>query len=976
MTLFLGKLKIIIKQSLEGKVRGLINKCRSPETECPVMEENAGDMAVSLRGVHNPTHRALLPMQVASGMVPVQGWRGGFVALHKIATCEAWLSLNGVKCQVRQRKGGNMIVIDRIKVVIGLIMLMMSMAIHAQVTTAFTYQGALEQAGTPANGQFDFEFVLFDAETGGMPFAGPVNVDGILVDGGLFAAEVDFGMDLYGVMDLWLEVRVRESGSTGGYAPQLPRYKLTPAPLAQHAMNVEMGAVGGTEIDHSEVQRRVSGTCATGSSIRVVNMDGSVVCESDDGGSSGDFWSLTGNSLVSTGDFLGTTSTTPLELRVDDTRVMQFFDGDIFGNHAPNIVAGSESNNLSGAIRGATILGGGGNSGNTTCGGDAMSPCVNTVSADYATVVGGWGNYATDNEATAMGRGTVASGPRATTMGSATEASGASATAMGRQSLASGNNSTAFGDNTTASGANSMAMGLSTEAAGQDSLAMGQSTQANGAQALATGFATNASSRASTAMGDRTAAAGENATALGSLSAALADQSTAMGRDTTADGENATAMGFETTASGFASTAAGGGTAALNFYAIAMGRNTIASGMTSTAMGLNSMASGENSTAMGSGTNASGDSATAIGSLSAAGGEVSLAAGLRAVIRDAEAAGETDGSGSCTALFGECGDEGTFIWADSEQATITSTGPDQFLVRAAGGVGLGTNAPDAQLHVIDSVNANANNSSAHVAIIENVSGNTGTGPDVLAVKTSMIDPDSAANLITFYDGNDDAIGRIEGDGLGGITFNSGGADFAELLPVVSGSDKPEPGDVVGVFNGEVALATDGAQQLMVVSERPIVLGNAPAGMQRPDHVPVAFVGQVPVRVHGPVSAGDLLVASGDDDGTARPVSPGNWRARAHGPVLGQAWAAVQSEGIERVIAAVGVGSGAGLRALAIRAQQPLMEQQAELIERQRERILAQAVRLDRLEQRFQIIEAALTTPATAGITVAAKSVSQ
>jgi hypothetical protein len=42
---------------------------------------------------------------------------------------------------------------------------------------------------------------------------------------------------------------------------------------------------------------------------------------------------------------------------------------------------------------------------------------------------------------------------------------------------------------------------------------------------------------------------------------------------------------------------------------------------------------------------------------------------------------------------------GTFVWADSTNADFTSTGPDQFLIRAGGGVGIGTNRPQALLHV-------------------------------------------------------------------------------------------------------------------------------------------------------------------------------------------------------------------------------------------------------------------------------------
>jgi hypothetical protein len=42
---------------------------------------------------------------------------------------------------------------------------------------------------------------------------------------------------------------------------------------------------------------------------------------------------------------------------------------------------------------------------------------------------------------------------------------------------------------------------------------------------------------------------------------------------------------------------------------------------------------------------------------------------------------------------------GTFVWADSTNADFASTGANQFLIRAAGGVGIGTNSPDARLDV-------------------------------------------------------------------------------------------------------------------------------------------------------------------------------------------------------------------------------------------------------------------------------------
>ncbi|MBI3850314.1 MAG: tail fiber domain-containing protein [Verrucomicrobia bacterium] len=47
--------------------------------------------------------------------------------------------------------------------------------------------------------------------------------------------------------------------------------------------------------------------------------------------------------------------------------------------------------------------------------------------------------------------------------------------------------------------------------------------------------------------------------------------------------------------------------------------------------------------------------------------------------------------------------QGAFVWADSQNADFDSTSGDQFLIRAAGGVGIGTTSPQAKLHVAGSV---------------------------------------------------------------------------------------------------------------------------------------------------------------------------------------------------------------------------------------------------------------------------------
>jgi len=52
---------------------------------------------------------------------------------------------------------------------------------------------------------------------------------------------------------------------------------------------------------------------------------------------------------------------------------------------------------------------------------------------------------------------------------------------------------------------------------------------------------------------------------------------------------------------------------------------------------------------------------------------------------------------------------GAFVWADPEFADFVSTGTNQFLIRARGGVGIGINAPQSALHVAGTVTATAFN---------------------------------------------------------------------------------------------------------------------------------------------------------------------------------------------------------------------------------------------------------------------------
>ncbi len=79
-------------------------------------------------------------------------------------------------------------------------------------STALTFQGQLQNNGSPANGNFDFEFALFDS--GGSQIGPVLTRTAVPVANGIFAVNLDFGSSFPGATR-FLEIRVRQ-GSFGG----------------------------------------------------------------------------------------------------------------------------------------------------------------------------------------------------------------------------------------------------------------------------------------------------------------------------------------------------------------------------------------------------------------------------------------------------------------------------------------------------------------------------------------------------------------------------------------------------------------------------------------------------------------------------------------------------------------------------------------------------------------------------------------
>jgi len=106
------------------------------------------------------------------------------------------------------------------------------------LSPAFVYQGQLKQNGAPVDATCDMQFVLWSAENGGIPIAGPLTETGVSVQNGLFSVSLDFGVSGFDGDARWLAVDVRCPSGSGGYTSLSPRQPLTATPYALETRGV------------------------------------------------------------------------------------------------------------------------------------------------------------------------------------------------------------------------------------------------------------------------------------------------------------------------------------------------------------------------------------------------------------------------------------------------------------------------------------------------------------------------------------------------------------------------------------------------------------------------------------------------------------------------------------------------------------------------------------------------------------------
>jgi hypothetical protein len=102
-------------------------------------------------------------------------------------------------------------------------------------STAFTYQGRLNDNGQPANGYYDLVFSLFPASTGSGQIGGWITNAATPVSSGLFTVKLDFGPSAFLSPDRWLQLGVRTNGGST-LTTLLPRQSISPAPYTIHAL--------------------------------------------------------------------------------------------------------------------------------------------------------------------------------------------------------------------------------------------------------------------------------------------------------------------------------------------------------------------------------------------------------------------------------------------------------------------------------------------------------------------------------------------------------------------------------------------------------------------------------------------------------------------------------------------------------------------------------------------------------------------
>lgn len=143
----------------------------------------------------------------------------------------------------------------------------------------------------------------------------------------------------------------------------------------------------------------------------------------------------------------------------------------------------------------------------------------------------------------------------------------------------------------------------------------------------------------------------------------------------------------------------------------------------------------------------------------------------------------------------------------------------------------------------------------------------------------------------------------------GVVYSSGNGDYAEWLERIDASENISTGDIVAVIGGKITKDLTNAEQVMAVSHQPIVLGNIPAEGKNYLGNNIAFMGQIPVKIMGPVNTGDYIVGKGAIKGFGVAISPDAMTLEDFKHAVGRSWDSNPNNGPKMVNTVVGVHNG-------------------------------------------------------------------
>ena len=161
-------------------------------------------------------------------------------------------------------------------IVIFTFVLLSPLAALAQ-STAFTFQGRLNDGTVAATGNVQLEIKLFDALAGGAQIGSTVNIPSVPLVNGVFSTELDFGATAFDGSARFLQIGVRPAGTTNPYTILSPRQHLSSVPYSIKSRSsdtatnaLSLGGLDPTNFVRYDANGDVAiGTTSTGSKLTV-----------------------------------------------------------------------------------------------------------------------------------------------------------------------------------------------------------------------------------------------------------------------------------------------------------------------------------------------------------------------------------------------------------------------------------------------------------------------------------------------------------------------------------------------------------------------------------------------------------------------------------------------------------------------------------------------------------------------------------